>query len=75
MSKKAAQSEPIEIDPRCIYCKHNTGENKKFGYMWHCSQLGYCVPFGWHKCEAQSKGRGSFEVDKEKYKDFKINNK
>lgn len=85
MSKKAAQSELTEIVPRCDYCKHNEGENKTFGYMWHCAVLGYCVVFGYKRivseksepqyCKAMFQGKGSFELDKEKYKAYQLNNK
>lgn len=55
----------------CEYCKHNEGENKAHGFMWHCKPLGYCVPFGWHRCEAQHRGKGGFDLDEVKYKESK----
>ncbi|MDR2003315.1 MAG: hypothetical protein LBQ74_09820 [Prevotella sp.] len=68
----------VKIIPRCEYCRNNEGENKKFGHMWHCKVLGYCVPFNYgvivhgseqlQYCEAIRKGKGGFVVDKEKYK-------
>lgn len=51
------------IVPKCEYCKNNEGENKKFGFMWHCKPLGYCVPFGWYRCEASYKSKGGFELE------------
>lgn len=53
----------MAIIPKCEYCKHNEGEDQKFGFMWHCKPLGYCVPFGWHKCKANALGKGNFELD------------
>lgn len=85
MSKKTAQTESTEIAPRCDYCKHNGGENKKFGFMWNCRLLGYSVVFGYKRkhttsgefqyCKAMFLGQGSFELNKEKYKTYQLNNK
>lgn len=61
------------IPVRCDYCKHNRGENKEFGYMWHCSHLQYCVVFGLQYCQARKQGKGDFEVDAEKYTQWKKN--
>lgn len=54
----------------CEYCKHNKGENEKFHFMWYCELLEHCVPFGYHRCKAQQKGKGSFAVDSAKKKEF-----
>lgn len=76
--KKPAKNEPVpEITPKCEYCKHNEGVDKELGFMYHCKLLGYCVPFGYKKCTAIDQyqyckamfiGKGSFAVDKKKYK-------
>lgn len=68
------------VIPKCEYCKHNEGENKKFGFMWKCKVLGYCVSFGYkrrHKssedfqyCKAMFEGKGVFVLDEAKKKDF-----
>ena len=74
----------MTIVPKCIYCKHNEGENKQSGFMWHCKPLGYCVPFEWKKkqissetiyCKAQHLGKGSFLVDEVKYREYKAKKK
>lgn len=65
----------MAVAAKCEYCKHNEGENKKFGFMWHCKLLGHCVPFGWHKCKANEKGKGSFEIDEVKYREYKTEKK
>lgn len=84
MSKKITEPEVPVIVPRCEYCKNNAGENKTFGHMWQCTKLGHCVPFGFKRimssgeyeyCEAIIKGKGAFELDEAKYKDYKLNNK
>lgn len=72
----------MAIIPKCEYCKHNEGENKKLRFMWHCKILGYCVPFGYGRkmhpkeplqhCEAMFLGKGAFEVDEVKYRESKI---
>ncbi|MBD8389637.1 hypothetical protein [Dysgonomonas sp. BGC7] len=80
MSKKAKQTEFPPIIARCEYCRNNEGENKRFGHMWKCKALGYCVPLGYgvivpgeeslHYCEAIRKAKGFFVLDEEKYKQF-----
>lgn len=54
-----------EIHPGCEYCIHNIGVGK-LGYMWYCEILGYCIPFGWHRCEAEYLHKGKFEIDNQK---------
>lgn len=59
------------VPVRCDYCSHNMGENKKFGYMWHCSHLSFCVVFGLKYCQAKKDGKGDFEINKIKYEKWK----
>lgn len=61
----AKQTKPPHADMKdcCRRCVHNTGEGV-MGWMNHCSFLDYCVPFGWHKCEAEEKGKGKFKEKK-----------
>lgn len=86
MAKKSTTKiEATEIAAKCDYCKHNEGENKQFGFMWKCSQLGYCVPFGYgikytketalRHCKASVKEKGSFAFDRIKYEEYIKNNK
>lgn len=62
------------IPVRCDYCKHNLGVNQRFGYMWHCSHLSFCVVFGMKHCKAKKDMKGDFEVDKIKYEEWKKSN-
>jgi len=65
MAKKGIETRN-GIPVRCEYCKHNDGENKQFGYMWHCSHLSFCtISMGY--CIAKKERKGDFELDKDKY--------
>lgn len=69
MAKKGIETKN-GIPIRCEYCKHNLGENKQFGHMWHCSHLSFCtISMGY--CKAKRDGKGDFELDNEKYKEWK----
>ena len=61
MAKRKEQ--PIDMTDCCRRCEYNIGVGKR-GYMWSCFFLDYCVPFGWHKCEAQEVGKGKFKEKK-----------
>ena len=72
MAKRLRPTAPKqpELIPRCEYCRHNLGENKQFGYMWHCAELSYCVCFGRNFCQAKKQGKGNFKLDEEKLKEW-----
>lgn len=74
MAKKGTEQTKNGIPVRCGYCLHNLGENKQFGYMWHCSHLPHCVIFGLRYCKAYKEGKGNFELDNHKYDEWKKQN-
>lgn len=70
MRKKEKIKKKDQIAERCDYCKYNQGVNQKFGYMWHCSHLPFCVVFNLNHCRASRLSKGKFEKDNEKYQDW-----
>lgn len=71
MAKKKVDKE--KIAERCEYCIHNKGENKTFKYMWYCDQMKRYLPQGYNFCRASQLNKGTFEVNKLKYK--QLNNR
>ncbi len=61
----AKRTKPTQTDMTdcCRRCEFNQGIGA-MGYMTHCFFLDYCVPFGWHKCEAEEVGKGKFKEKK-----------
>lgn len=70
MAKKKEVNKIIE---RCDYCIHNKGENERFGFMWYCDQMKRYLPQGYNYCRASQLNKGTFEVNKLKYK--QLNNR
>ena len=61
MAKKSKrQTDKNGVEICCENCANNTGIGA-MGYMYHCSFLSYCTPFGWGRCEAEEKGKGKFK--------------
>lgn len=71
MAKKGTEQIKNGIPVRCEYCKYNLGENQQSGYMWYCRHLSHCVVFGLRYCKANREGKGNFEIDLEKYNEYK----
>lgn len=74
MALKRGNEEKDGIPVRCDYCLYNLGVNQRFGYMWHCSHLSFCVVFGLKYCQAKKNGKGDFALNETKYKEWKKSN-
>ena len=68
----AKNKEVNKIVERCDYCLHNKGENETFKHMWFCDQMKRYLPQGYSYCRASQLNKGTFEVNKLKYKQLNI---
>lgn len=69
--KKVKDKDEFNDLERCEYCIYNKGENERFNFMWYCDRMKRYLPQGYKYCRANHLNKGSFEVDKVKYKQFK----